>query len=438
MKKKLCIFMSLILISVSVFTACSKNEQPETSSSSTVAPSTQQAQPTEAPKKEVTLKYSYMWPIVDEMQKIIDNFTKENPNIKVEPENIAVGQYYDVVKTRMAAGEFPDVYAGWPGGSMVPFIQGGYCADLSSQPWVSEITVGAKRDVSYEGKVVMFPTSISVMCVGYNKKIFNDLGVKVPETYTEFLDICEKAKAKNIMPIATGSKDNSGYIFPAWVMAVTEVYSKNPDFDKQVGEGKESMNNEKWNKIFDRFMDWYKKGYIPANQLGVDRGTVCLNDFVSGKAAMYFMGSWDFPSIRKAAGTDFELGLFPFPGDTAGESAVLSATDTALAVNDKSESKEEAIQFVNYFAKPEVNQQFNMAVKNYSTLKGVEVDIDPAAKDLVPYMAKNPTWGFINAGWPDGVFDVLGKTMQEVIAGKKTVKEALEETNKKWIEKVQK
>lgn len=438
LKRKLCLLLSVIFVVVSLFSACSKNQQTEKSSSTKATTGASSAQPTETPKKDVTIKYSYMWPVPDDMQKIVDSFMKENPNIKVEPENIAVGQYYDVIKTRMAAGDFPDVYAGWPGSSMVPFMDSGYCADLSSEAWVGNITDGTKRDVSYKGKVMMFPTSVSIMAVGYNKKIFDDLSVKVPDTYAEFLDICEKAKAKGIMPIATGSKDNSGYIFPAWLMAVTDIYSKNPDFDSQVSDGKDSLNDPAWNKIFERFMDWYKKGYIPANQLGVDRATVSLNDFVSGKAAMYFMGSWDYPTIRKAAGADFQLGLFPFPGENTGAGAVLMATDTGLAVNDKSEAKPEAIQFLDYFAKPEINTQFNMAVKNYSSLEGVSVDIDPSANDLVPYITKNPTWGFINNGWPDGVFDALSKNMQEVIAGKKKVSDALEAANKTWVEKVKK
>ena len=45
------------------------------------------------------------------------------------------------------------------------------------------------------------------MVIYYNRDLFDKLGLKEPETYDEFLNICETLKSNNVIPIAFGNRD---------------------------------------------------------------------------------------------------------------------------------------------------------------------------------------------------------------------------------------
>ena len=53
-----------------------------------------------------------------------------------------------------------------------------------------------------EGKTYLVPHTLITMAFWYDKRDFRAAGVEVPETWSEYLDVCEKIKATGIAPIA--------------------------------------------------------------------------------------------------------------------------------------------------------------------------------------------------------------------------------------------
>jgi raffinose/stachyose/melibiose transport system substrate-binding protein len=162
-----------------------------------------------------------------------------------------------------------------------------------------------------DGRIVGLPVTGQAEGVFYNKKIFADLGVQPPKTYAEFLDICEKVKAKGITPIALASSD-------AWVptMLINTLLVRSASVDKLAGL---VSGTAKWTDplIADAFVqleELVTKGYLQEGNLNF-KYMEQQNQFKAGKAAMMFDGSWAYPALIDPEYSLIakDAGFFSFP-----------------------------------------------------------------------------------------------------------------------------
>lgn len=93
------------------------------------------------------------------------------------------------------------------------FYENNLVEDLSDEKWVHQIEETMIDEVSYEGKIRMFPLNKTFISFCYNKDIFEYFNIEIPKNYDDFIKICELLKEYNILPIALGSRDYSGYIY---------------------------------------------------------------------------------------------------------------------------------------------------------------------------------------------------------------------------------
>jgi raffinose/stachyose/melibiose transport system substrate-binding protein len=428
MKQKTGTFISLtlvLLILTGFLTACqttgADDKNSKTSGSASVAES-----------DIANINFMHFWPKEEELQAVIDDFMVKNPSITVEVENSSVANHYTTLNTRIASGSTPDVFTGWPGPSMQPYFDSEICKDLSAMPWVSQFKDSAIRTTTYNGKILQMPVNIAVMGVLYNKKVFSDVGIVPPKTYAEFETICDKIKAKGITPLMTGS---DYMLFVSSIMSVSDVYSKTPDFDSLVSQGKEKFNNAAWEKIFSRMcVEWPAKGYIPGNVLSIDRLTYGLSSFIKGKSAMIVIGSWDLPIIREIS-PDIELGMFPFPAEKSEDTALLAAAGEAFSISAESKFPKAAEKLLSYLASDDANKKICIAINSYSAKKDVKLSFDVAADEILPYLAKPNTHGFMM--WPMPVQTQLNQ-MGDVLAGRKDLKTVLDHLQEIWMDEVNK
>jgi raffinose/stachyose/melibiose transport system substrate-binding protein len=389
--------------------------------------------------KPVTLKF-YHWIGTDAQAAVAEidaKFMKENPDIKVEFESAPTDQYRNVIKTKLASGDAPDVFGVSPGTDVRDYSKAGYLMDLSNEPYVKNVMDGALRVTRGENrKVYSIPWDMNVITVIYNKKIFTKLGLKVPTNWTEFLAVCEKIKRAKIYPIALGNKDLWVTQLIPYAMAPSMIYAKNPEFDADMYNGKVKFNGAEWKAVIARYLELNKKGYFHPGVLGTTYDqTVQL--VATEKAAMVVNGNWILAPIRQA-NKNLELGMFPMPAVKAGEDPwISSAVGTTTAISAKTPYPEQAKKFMEFWMRPDNITLYLKEKKAFSTVKGITVDFDPAAKELAPYLAKGKTYPFLDQNWPNGVQDVFLKGYQELFAGETTGK-VLNDVDKEWADRTKK
>lgn len=173
----------------------------------------------------------------------------------------------------------------------------------------------------YGGKLEVLPYEYNIEGVFYNKKIFEANGLKVPGTWDQLVASAAKLQAKGIQPFSASGQQGwpltrllSGYLYR----------SLGPDALKDVADGKAKLTDPQYVKAAAEIAGLGKKGYFGKGVGSIDYDTA-MNQFLSGKAAMLYMGSWALANIadekQNTVGAD-NVGFMPFPAVSGGKGSI--------------------------------------------------------------------------------------------------------------------
>jgi multiple sugar transport system substrate-binding protein len=188
--------------------------------SGTTQPASTAAQSGAAPAgtQKVELIWWHHWAEEDSKKRVITHFIedyqKAKPNVTLNIQWWQKADMYPVAKNAFIAGkDFPDLMYG----PEDPFIEAGWFEDLSTVLDWSQFQPGAKERATrtIAGKTGAWdpPLESGSDEIYYNPKIFEKLGIKVPESrqYTadEFVDLAQKIRDGGFDPFAQGAGDRN-------------------------------------------------------------------------------------------------------------------------------------------------------------------------------------------------------------------------------------
>ncbi|WP_100405386.1 ABC transporter substrate-binding protein [Bacillus solitudinis] len=363
------------------------------------------------------------------------------PNITLEVQKLPDTQFETSVKTKLSAGQGPDIFTIWPligpmGARSIG--EAGYLADLSDLPFLENINPGAIDDMSLDGKAYAIPRGIDMLGTYYNESLFEEAGIEeIPQDWNSFLEACKKLKDAGITPIVMGDKDSWWIQFGIYQLVANTVYSDDPEFDLKLRSGEEKFTNPNWVEAISKYKELYDKGYIVENSLGLG-GPQAIQMFVDGKAAMVFDGTWEYAPIKAQGAVDFERGFFPLPGNDEGEPVWQAvATAAGWGVNANSKHQEEIKQILNYWFDQDSDlfKKWIEMESSISAFNGVELENEIFKYSYDLYQSNGNSTYFANQMWPGGVADTLQSTFAEIIAGRnKTPEDVAEAMQNKFDE----
>lgn len=206
-------FVALFLVFVLAFSlvACGGPKQEEDSAQTTAAASagSEDAAPAAPGAKDVKITvFHYMAQATKQagLDAVEAAFAAEHPEYNITWDNVVYNQgadYFPQLQTALASGDQPEIMMGNPG--LYPdLVEQGYVADMTDNEVIKSLGLpsGDLGDVSADGKIYGFPIDFKTWGVFYNKKIFNDLGLSEPTTYTELLNACQTIADAGIDPWA--------------------------------------------------------------------------------------------------------------------------------------------------------------------------------------------------------------------------------------------
>lgn len=311
--------------------------------------------------EKVTVNFMHLWPAGVSagqnkiVNQIIEDYQNENPNVTIKQEVLDNEQYKNKLKVLSASNELPDVGVTWAAGFLKPYVEGNLFApvdDLLSGELNGKFVSGTTEAYAIDGKTYALPLEFNIAPVYYNKAIFEQYNLQVPQSYEEFKQIVKTLSDNGIAPIALGNKDR--WTGSLWYMYLADRIGGQDTLANAIS-GDVSFKDESLVKAAAEIQSLvdgnaFVKGF---NGLSNEEAK---SEFLNGKAAMYMMGTWELPNFttNEEIPQEFRdsVGFFKFPTVDGGKGDINSwvgGPGVGLFISEDSKVKEEAKKFVEYF-----------------------------------------------------------------------------------------
>ncbi len=359
---------------------------------------------------------------VDAYNQFIAEFHKMHPDIDVTFTPYKNTEYNTILSTALQGGGGPDIVHLRAYGGMEPLAQAGLLVPLGDKiPALADfdpnvLKAATNRD---DGKVYGVPFALQTVQVLYNKDVFDKLGLSVPKTWSEFLDVAKKVKASGIDALANGTKD--GWTVETLFGGVAPSFYGCNAFYDEITAGKTTFEDPNFLTALQRMVDL--KPYLATNYVGVGY-TDMQTLFGYGQAGMMIGGSYELTTMDQL-NPDLNIGSFVIPNDQ-GQSCETFYVDGSYGINSASKHQDAAVEFVKFLASKQYGQMFTDTLKQISAVPGV-LPTDPVLSTMADRMQSEGTpYLMLTAfryGQPSGS-TLLQNEMQAVLAGDKSVEEA--------------
>ena len=282
---------------------------------------------------------SYKPESVAAFEEIQNKFNESHDNIHLTINS--PNEAMTILKTRFIKEDYPDIVAIGGDVNYSNFLDADLFMDVSDFEGVKNIKqsyLDMEKELEFtphEG-IYGLPYAANAAGILYNEDMFVEHGWEIPETWDEFIALCDTIEEEGIVPIYLGFKDTWTCLAPWNALAVgltdSDVYNQvnkgNTTFEKEYKEVAEKMK--------------MLLNYAEPNPYAYSYNDACTA-FARGEAAMYTIGSYAVPQI-KSVNPDMNINSFAFPANESKEDNVLnSGIDLNFAVMKESSEKKEAI-----------------------------------------------------------------------------------------------
>ena len=264
-----------------------------------------------------------------------------------------------LIQTSLAAGSGPSVVI-TPGPSTgVPdYAKAGYLMDLTKYVqkynWDSVFAPWALDASKIDGKLMSLPTQYETMVFYTNPATISGKGLSVPTDQAGFEDFCTEAKAKGMVPIATGNAEYKGV--NEWHAVIALNHGAGPEAVYSALTGKTKWSDPVFVDAIQRYTDYFKKGWFGGGVQAYFTNTFAnvYKQLQSGKAAAMMSGTWEFaelpPYFGKAAGNSSTWDWTTIPSLGTGVPPVVwdLAIGQSAAVNSKASNLAGSVDYLNF------------------------------------------------------------------------------------------
>ncbi|OIJ21273.1 hypothetical protein BKP45_00365 [Anaerobacillus alkalidiazotrophicus] len=332
---------------------------------------------------------------VQTFNHLIEKFEEENPTIKVEQNTVPDGM--TVLKTRFSTNDIPDVFITYPiEADYVLRANNDYLLDVTDEPFIKKLNEDIQNRYIENDRMYGVALSLNANGVLYNKEIFAEHGVEVPQTWDELLEVMETLQASGETPVIMGSQE-------PWTSSVFNLnliaQQFGPEYWESMNAGNETIvGDARWEAAAQKMLDVL--GFAQRDYMGTDYAQA-NSAFANGEGAMYVMGAWVVPALRDMnPNFDEEFGYFPFPQtNNPDENVTISGVDVGLSISADTKHPDEALKFVEFLI--DEAQTFADLDGSFSAVEGVEIK-DPVLQGLLPNIEAGKVANWPNHYWAGG------------------------------------
>ena len=385
-------------------------------------------------------------PITRTAEKMIDAFEKANPDITIDYTNYNYNpEYLQALSAASASDNLADIVGLQPGSLTQTYSD--YLIDLSDyakaewgDDWTSvydnvtqsQLQLGNKD--GDDGHYIL-PIETQDIYVEYNKTLFEQLGLKVPTTYDELVEVSKTLRDNGYAPLFFGGAD--GWQHVNLLLMCTSQISDTLFDECQNGEKawtcdemKQAMTNYK--KLFD-------DGVMQDGSLSSTSYSDGTTLFLAGQAGMMLLGSWwaqEYTSedvSDAVANWDYDYFYLPALEEGLSDSKAIGGVDFGYGITKNCENPDLAWKALVSFATGEGAQEIANDMNNHLSYPNIEPDTSAMVEreglqnvvDEFNRSGKDIAAGLVNQRIAEPTIETaIQEAMQGLIGGTYSVDEA--------------
>ncbi len=285
---------------------------------------------------------------------------------------VAIEQFRAQLSTYLSSSNPPDVLTWYAGSVARDYASKGFLLDLSDL-WrgdgVAAHYSAALKDLSTgdDGKQIFLPTNYYWWGVFYLKSAFQQWGVSVPETWDDFLALCEKLKGMGVNPLANGI-GSTPWMASGW-FDILDLRVNGADFHKELLAGKHSFDSAEVRAVMKRYAELVP--FFDPNMTSY-AWQDAVTPLVQKKDAMYLTGAFISQNIE--GGASYDLDFFTVPViDSSIPKAEEAPTDGYFA-SAKTKDRKATLAFLSYLGTGSTQQEYIEASQSSNLPTSPDVD----------------------------------------------------------------
>ena len=307
-----------------------------------------------------------------------------------------------IMKTRFVREDYPDVVAIGGDASYADFVDSNILADVTDYPGMAKVQPAYQeimKSVTYVPMDGIYGVPYIANAAGmlYNKDMFAEKGWDLPESWDEFIDLCEKIKAEGeVLPLYLGFLDTWTILSP-WNSMLVELVPSDHIRKVNAGEAK--------------FADYYREpaekllkllDYAEDGPMAYSYEDACTA-FARGQSAMFPCGSFAVPQIL-SANPEMNIGLFAMPAcDKPDDRIIVSGVDLCWNMTVANEDHREQIyEVIDFLNEPENLQTYCDDQKAIPCIEG-DFTLDPLFDDIQDFLDEGKVIDYPDHSYPSGM-----------------------------------
>ncbi|WP_156687834.1 ABC transporter substrate-binding protein [Mycobacterium sp. Marseille-P9652] len=301
----------------------------------------------------------------DARVRIIDEFQRRHPDIKVRPVLSAPGVMQQL-STFCAGGKCPDVLMAWDL-TYAELAERGVLLDLNTllahdPAFAAQLRsdgIGPLYDsFTFNGGQYALPEQWSGNFLFFNRRHFAEAGVPAPPTawehpwsWAEFLETARASTKRD----GAGRVSQWGFVnmwFSYYSAGLFAMNNGVPWSTPLKNPAHFNFDDAAFIEAVQFYADLANRQKVAPDASEVQ--SMSTPDlFASGRAAMAMGGHWRYQTLIRAPGLDFDVTVLPVGPRCAGQPARSNIGCTGLAISASSQRKEQAWEFVKFATGPE-------------------------------------------------------------------------------------
>lgn len=317
-----------------------------------------------------TIKFWAMGSEAEFVTKLVPEFEKRNPGIKVDVQQIPWTAAQEKLITAFASDNTPDICQ--LGNTWVPQFAS-LNAIIKLDDFIGN-SMNIKKENYFEGiwetnvidsAVYGIPWYIDTRLMFYRTDVFKRAGYdQPPKSWNELYDLCKRIKA--LYP----GEDKYAIYLPTneWAPFIIFGLQNNAELLKD-NNSRGNFNSKEFKEAFEFLVKFHKEKLAP---LGISQVTNVYQAFADEYFSIYISGPWNINEFKKRMTGDLadKWSTAPMPSKTGEDYPGVSlAGGSSLVVFEKSEHKEEVWKFIEFLSEPSIQIEFYKLIYNLPAIK---------------------------------------------------------------------